>query len=174
MIWLLRGRGSKFALYCDTNKQRWFFLKQGLKFEFAMPYCSPCVNLTNSRIMFIAWYFSNFALSDLHVLYIFVLHILYFHHVFIGTCFWYAVVYLVCFVLCFFITLALYGAVTSQHGWLCLITPMPKCYLITVADNAPFCHLVVPVHMYKSTICILIIQFYNSNSGTFFKVNVLC
>lgn len=120
--------------------------------------------------MFNAWYFSNFALSDLHVLYIFVLHILYFQ-----PCFhWYLFLICCCIscVLCSlsFITLALYGAVKSQHGWLCLITPKSQCYLITVADNAPFCHLVVPVHMYKSTICILIIQFYNSNSGIFFKL----
>lgn len=50
------------------------------------------------------------------------------------------------YILCalFFVTLALYGAVTNQHGWFCLITPMPQCYLITLADNAPYCHWLYP------------------------------
>lgn len=30
---------------------------------------------------------------------------------------------------------------------------------IFMADNAPYCHFLVPVHMFTSTICFLIMQF---------------
>lgn len=118
MIWLLRGRGrgSNIALYCDTNKQRWFFLKQGLKFEFATPYCSPCVNLTNFELCLMHDIFQILH-SVIYKYYIFSFCIFYiFSHVFIGTCFWYAVVYLVCFV--FYNVGAVWGG--NKPAWVAL------------------------------------------------------